>query len=212
MNKIKKLIMALINSAKNRLKNEINNFFEKYSDTSTKYFDIYMCITFSCFISGIIWIYLGQHPAYSGSDPNIFREVIGQVFIMLWFTCLLQISPEKIEYAAKKTAYSFCALSFTCYTCVYWKNTADVSSFRAKDILISSVSLVAFPYSLYIIKELVRIIFISIRKLINKILPAHGQQKSRLLYILESITSLFLAISSCLGGLWGIITMVKNFK
>ena len=42
MNKIKKLIMALINSTKDGIKNKINNFFEKYSDTSTKYFDIYM--------------------------------------------------------------------------------------------------------------------------------------------------------------------------
>ncbi len=127
MNKIKKLIMALINSTKDGIKNKKNNFFEKYSDTSTKYFDIYMCITFSCFVSGIIWIYLGQHPAYSGSEPNLFREVIGQVFIMLWFTCLLQISPEKIEYAAKKTAYSF-FLSFIMAICRMYLNATIMKS------------------------------------------------------------------------------------
>lgn len=196
------------NKKQTKIKSKIQNFIENYSDTSTKYFDIYMCITFSFLINGIILIALGSYPAFLNSSSNPARISIGASFIAIWFVSIPLVSlNDKFITHLVHSALTLCGIYVTFF---YWLNNATNSYANFCEIIVSIISLLSVAYLLYCLINLARIIFIFVQKLTSIILPAYEKRKSGLLYTLESITSLFLAISSCLAGLWGIMTTVKK--
>lgn len=74
------------------MKNFLENLFKNHSDTSTKYFWIYMCINFSFLINGIILIIIGIYPMSLNLNSNKYRIFMGGTFIAIWFLSLPQLS------------------------------------------------------------------------------------------------------------------------
>lgn len=192
--------------------NKIQNFLEKSQNTTTKEFIVFLCLNFSFLINGLILILLSMYPICSNLPENSSRMYIGSFLIAIWFILLPNISREQKDKAISRLIYSSLTILALIFIVRYWLMYFSVITFRFTDIVIILISIPTVAYLLYCFINLVKLIFLVIQRTLHKILPSSPKKEENrgLKFILESITSIFVAISSFIGAFWGIVTAIKT--
>lgn len=187
------------------------SFFINARDTSTKEFLIYLCINFSFLVNGLLFICMGVLPVIiTDSGENPLRVVIGVVFVVIWFTFLPNVSTETKDKIQDHFGWSFLSLMGLFGIVVYWFHFGTRSSFVGWDIIVMLVSVPIFAYAFFLLINLFKLFFLVIKKIVNKIMPEVKNNDRGLMFTLETVTSMFVAISSLVAAFWGVITAVKT--
>lgn len=189
----------------------LKNFLENYSNTESKYFQYYMCFTFSCLINGLILVFVGTYPALFLDLPsNYSRVLFGSSLIATWFFLLPMISKDTYDKIGFHLAASVLATISFVSVCSYWRKYMETSVPMVSDFPILILSLATIGYFIYCFGHLVMLVFLLMKKILKKVLPSKGDEKSGLAYTLEAISSLLVAISSFMAAIWGLVTAIKT--
>lgn len=186
-------------------------FLKNSKDINKKEFLIYLCINFSFLIIGIMLFLISFYPTLLGYPENMFRLYFGCILIAIWFLFLPILSRDAKDKVISHAGYSSLALVALIITIYYWLVTVSTYNFIFFDIIIVLLSIPTIAYLLYLIINFFKLILLVLKKALKKIIPSYKEKHSGLLYVIESITSIFVAISTFLAAFWGAITALKTF-
>ena len=190
----------------------IKNFWENSHDTSTKDFLVYICIDFSFLINGLLLICMGILPVLvRETTENMFRMMFGSTFIAIWFIFLPNLSMKTKDKIVSHFVCSFLSLIMIVVIIVYWLYFGTYSAFLVGDIVITIISIPICAYFIYLLINFFRLIFFVIKTIVSRILPSTKGKDRGLVFTLETITSILVAISSLVAAFWGMITGIKSF-
>lgn len=189
----------------------INNFFTNMQNRSTKESLIFISINFSFLLNGFFLLLIGMSPTYSGLPSNTTRIILSSILMAIWFITLPILSSEKKDKLLFHLGYSSIATICLYFIIYYWIKHAQKNTPILQDLGIIILSVIVIGYFLYLLINFVKIIASIIKKLIKRLLPSYKEKHSGLLYVIESITSIFIAISSFIAAIWGVITAFKSF-
>lgn len=194
---------------KQNFKSRIKSFLENIQNSSSKEFLIYLCIDFSFLLNGLLLILMGALPIITQNSPqNEFRVLSGALFIAIWFIFLPTLSINAKDKIIIHFAFSLIALIGLFFILLHWLKHGTSSSFVATDIIIELISIPIAAYFIYLLINFFKLLFFVVKKLITNIFP--DAPEKGLVFTLEAITSLFVAISSLIAAFWGIITAIKT--
>lgn len=186
-------------------------FLMKSHDTTTKEFLIFLCINFSFLINGLLIFLISALPALSQeTSENTFRIYLGTTLICIWFVFLPFMDRDKKDKVIPHICCSLMCLFCIILIIYHWIDTLDSTTFMFSDIIVVLVSIPTIAYLLYCFIILVKITLLVNKKILRKLLPVYKEHE-RLKYIIESITSLLLSISSLGAALWAIAKGVEAF-
>lgn len=191
---------------------KIKTFLLLSFDANSKEFLIFLCIDFSFLINGVLTLFISTLPTiYHGETQNIYRIYLGTCLIAIWFVLLPFLDRKEKDKTAFHIIHSIIALFCLVLIIQHWVFTFDRINFEFRDIIITLISIPTIAYLLYCFINLVKLLFWTIQIILHKILPElpNEGEKRGLIFTLESITSLFIAISSFIGAFCGIITAIK---
>lgn len=119
-----------------------------------------------------------------------------------------QDTKDKIAY---RIAFSSYALISAMVISHYWFLLYIGRKPIFSEIIILLISIPTTAYFIYCLIKLFKLVFFIIHKVFNIILPAGASLRNIIIYTIQSLTSLFIAVSSLIAAFWGIITALKPF-
>lgn len=211
------VITKITNTIKQHLpesfSNIISTFFANAQDNSTKEFLVYLCLDFSFLINGIFLVCIGDFlPIFNENiTENYFRTYLGAFCIAMWFCFLPNVSQDTKTKIAHSIVSSVVALIAAMVITHHWFSLYLGKQPIFPEILIWLISIPTTAYFIYCLTNLFKLIFFIIQKILDIILPDRTSAKNILLYTIQTLTALFIAISSCIVAFWGIVTAIKPF-